>query len=313
MAVNFAFGEVSRLCLGSGDFGSTITVEIAERVLDTFAEAGGNFLDTAHCYAFWSEGALGAPERIIGNWLKKSGHPCVIATKGGHPPAGPAYSKDPDFLSPESIDLDLSESLERLKLDTIDLYYLHRDDGMTPVSEIVDTLNAEVDAGRIRTFGASNWSVARMREAGEYAARTDKQGFSASQPQWSLAEPTWMMGKDPSNYYVLTDDLAWYQASGVPVVPYSATATGYFAKRGTMKGQFESEKNFKRYLRAQKVADELDVTTTQVALAWLIHKPIEVIPIFSTRNVDHIAEAFGSLEVHLSAEQMLFLSTDEEF
>src|SRR5439155_5807796 len=177
--------EVSALCFGAGGFGTSVGGAAAERLVADFLAAGGNFFDTAHCYAFWRANGLGASERELGACLRRLGalDTAVIATKGGHPDMGPDYRRPADFLSRGVIAADLDDSLERLGLDCIPLYYLHRDDGLTPVGEIVETLNEEIGRGRVRYLGASNWSVARIAAANAYAAAHGLRGFVASQVQ----------------------------------------------------------------------------------------------------------------------------------
>src|SRR5579872_4503377 len=219
---------VSRFCLGAGAFGTSVTGSAADRLVAAFVEAGGTFFDTAHCYAFWVPGGLGASERELAASLRRVGAlgDCVIATKGGHPDCGPDYRRPYDFLAESVIDSDIEDSLDRLRVDRIDLYYLHRDDGRTPVGEIVERLNRQVERGRIRALGASNWSVARMAAANAYAEARGLQGFAISQAQWSLSEPGWRQTADPSMRRVGEEEIAWHAHTGIPIAAYSATGGG---------------------------------------------------------------------------------------
>ena len=159
----------SPLSLGAGDLGTKLQGDAADRLLDAYAEAGGDLLDTAHVYACWVPGGEGASERALGTWLRKTGAETKVATKGGHPPME-GYDHPADFLSPDAIARDVAESLERLQRSHIDLYYLHRDDGQTPVAEIVDALNAQP---ALRLLGASNWSTARVAEGRGWLRESD--------------------------------------------------------------------------------------------------------------------------------------------
>ncbi len=144
---------------------------------------------TIHCYSFWGACNDGASERMLGDYIKRRGcrDEVVLATKGGHPGAG-NYRKVEAYLSPGRVAADIDDSLARLKTDVIDLYWLHRDDTRVPVGEIVDMLHAEAQSGRIRAFGASNWTSRRLDEANRYAAARGISGFVASQPRWSLID-----------------------------------------------------------------------------------------------------------------------------
>jgi len=141
---------VSRFCLGAGAFGTSITGDKADRLLAAYVEAGGTFFDTAHCYAFWVPNGLGASERDLAASLKRIGawDAAVIGTKGGHPDCGPDYRRPADFLSESVLHSDIEDSLDRLQTSRLDLFYLHRDDG------IVETRRGSVigDGGDLATL-----------------------------------------------------------------------------------------------------------------------------------------------------------------
>jgi 1-deoxyxylulose-5-phosphate synthase len=300
--------HVSALCYGMGAFGSGAKGAAMERLFAAFREAGGNFFDTAHCYAFWEPEGAGCSERALGHCLRRFGcrDETVIATKGGHP-GMEGYPRPDRFMAPELIASDLTESLERLGIETIDLYYLHRDDTRIPVGEIMDAVNHEVQAGRIRTLGASNWSVARIEAANTYAAAHGLHGFAASQPQWSLGEPNWRSGPDPTMRFATDDDRAWYAAHSLAVIPYSSTSNGYFATAGQRGKEYQNLTNEARLARAQQLATDLDATPNQIALAYLMCQPFLVVPILGTANPDHLQDALGAVDVRLTPEQVRWL------
>lgn len=306
--------EVSALCYGVGGFGTAAHGELTDRLLAQFLEAEGNFVDTAHCYGFWAKEGQGASERALGDSLRrlKAREKVVVATKGAHPDCGVDYRRPADFLSAELLASDIDDSLERMGIETIDLYYLHRDDGVTPAEEVIDRLNREVQRGRIRFLGASNWSVARIEAANAYASQNGLQGFVASQVQWSLAEPTWRATADPSSRYVSEEEFAWHSKSQLPVVAYSATANGYFAGDGDAPGAFVSPVNRARLERARELSVRLDCTPTQVALAYLMRQPFPTISLFSTLKSVHLSEALASVEVELSENDVKWLHVGED-
>jgi aryl-alcohol dehydrogenase-like predicted oxidoreductase len=237
----------------------------------------------------------------------------VIATKGGHPAAGEGYLRPEDFLAPEVLARDVAESLERLGVDTIDLYWLHRDDPRRPLGEILEALNADIACGHLRALGASNWSIARLSEANTYAAAHGLHGFVASQPQWSLAHPNAPVPtEDPAMRYLMPDDQAWHAATGLPVIPYSSTACGYFASGGQKAaGAFDNAISRGRLARAEALADTHGATPNQIALAYLHHQPFPVIPILGTLNLAHLQDAMGMAAVHLTAEEVRWLAEGE--
>ena len=154
--------DVSRLVLG--------TLVVSTDVLDEYVRLGGNAIDTAHAYND------GDSERALGAWMDS--RPGVrerltILSKGAHP------SADRRRVTPEDITCDLRDTLARLRTP-VDLYLLHRDDPSVPVGPIVEVLNEHRDAGRLRAFGASNWTCARIEEANEYARDHGLEGFCCS-------------------------------------------------------------------------------------------------------------------------------------
>jgi aryl-alcohol dehydrogenase-like predicted oxidoreductase len=301
---------VHPICLGLGDFGTRVAGDDALRLLEGFLAAGGNFVDTAHCYSFWvPEGGLGASERQLGECLRRLGcrDQVVIATKGGHPDGGKDYPREDLYLSPVVVACDLDESFERLDIDAIDLYLLHRDDPRVPVGEVIEMLNREVASGDLRYLGASNWSTERIAAANEYAAAHDLRGFCVSQVHWSLAEPKWDIGPDPTMRHVTAADAAWHEASGLPVMAYSASAGGYFAGREGAEGGYGTPTNAARRERARELAAELGATPTQVALAYLLGQPFPVYPIVGALDQAHLAEAMGAADIELDPEQVRWL------
>lgn len=301
---------VSALCLGAGAFGTGVKGRNADRLVADFVDAGGNFFDTAHCYAFWEDDGLGASERELAACLRRLGclEQAVIATKGGHPDGGSQYPRPPDFLSERVIASDIEDSLDRLEIACIPLYYLHRDDGKTPVDQIIETLNRQIARGRIRHVAVSNWSVRRMAEANAYADRQNLHGFVASQVQGSLAEPMWEPAADPTTRFVTHEEIAWHAVSGIPIVAYSATAGGYFAGRGHDTGIYATAANQARYGRAVELAARLRCTPTQIALAYLMcQEPPTVIPLFSTTNPAHLQEALGAAALTLAPQDVRWL------
>ncbi len=311
--------NVSAIALGAVEFGTRLKGADADRLVGAFIEAGGTFLDTAHCYAFWVEDGMGASERELGACLTRLGvwDQVVVATKGGHPEVSPDYPRPDYFLAPDVLDRDINESLDRLGVGHVPLYYLHRDDTRVPVGEIIDALNAAIIDGRIGALGASNWTVARILEANRYALGKHlrvppepwnaRYGFAISQSQWSLAVPDWPMGEDPCMRYVTEEDAAEYAHLGLPVAAYTSTAAGYFAREGATGGAFDSPHNVYRRERARTLAARLNCTPTQVVLAWLMHQAPVTVPIIGTTKVEHLLDAMGAVEISLTDDQVRWL------
>ena len=204
---------VSRLVLGCDNQPSG---KHAAVMFDNYFEYGGNTFDTAHIYGG------GKMEEYLGAWIKNRDvrEQVVVIGKGAHTPAN----------QPERVGEQLGISLERLQTDYVDLYFLHRDNEDVPVSEWMDVLNAEREAGRIKAFGASNWSLARVREANAYAAEKGLTPFAAVSNNFSLArmvEPVW-----PGCVAASGEDWrSWLAAEQMPLFPWSSQARGFFTPR----------------------------------------------------------------------------------
>ncbi|MCE9614524.1 MAG: aldo/keto reductase [Lentisphaerae bacterium] len=300
--------DVSPLCYGTVPFGSHVRGDDLQRLYDTFRAAGGNFFDTAHCYCFWLEAGTGCSERALGACMRRAGDrgQVIVATKGGLPSQGVSYPRPDAYLDPAVIAQDLTESLERLGLDRVDLYWLHRDDTRVPVGEIVTMLNAEVARGRVRYLGASNWTTGRLAQANAYAAAHGLQGFAASQPRWCLAQVN-PVG-DSTMLFLQEADRLWHVQSGLTLIPYSPTACGYFASNGSRHAAvFDNPVSRARLLRVQTLARELGATTNQIALAYVMGQPFPTIPILGTADASHLLDAFGALSLALTPAQVEWL------
>jgi aryl-alcohol dehydrogenase-like predicted oxidoreductase len=310
--------RVTNVALGTVRFGTAIPEDEAFRILDRYVEAGGNIVDSAHIYAAWVPGGKGASESTIGAWLRRTGATGVIvSTKGGHPDLA---LMDTPRLSAADVRADLEESLDRLGLDRLDLYWLHRDDPAMPVPEIVDYLNELVGKGLVRAFGASNWVPARIEEARVYAARRGLTAFCASQVNFSLA--TANDGFDRAGTLALDAGArAYHEGTGLPVAAYTSQAKGFFSGKydRSMKrphsntpnvgDSFFNDANFDRLQRVQELAGELGLGGNEIALAYLFSLRFAVCAIVGPRNVEQIASSCRASDLVLTPAQVLYLET----
>jgi len=297
--------DVSAICLGAADWGTKADDAQVDRLYETYRAAGGNCFDTAHVYAMWA-GATGASERALGACVRRHGDRpnVVLVTKGGHPDCGPKYPRPDRYLAADVIARDVAESLERLQVDAIDLYFLHRDDERMPVGEIIEPLDEHVRAGRLRAIGASNWRAARIAAANAHAAARGLTRFVASQVLYNLAQPT----KPPGVPFLTGGELAWHAAGGMPVFAFSATANGYFATGGqSAHRSYENETSRARLDRAALLATERGATANQVALAYLLHQPFPIVAMTGTTSVEHLRDALRSPDIALTPEGVRWL------
>jgi aryl-alcohol dehydrogenase-like predicted oxidoreductase len=221
-------------------------------------------------------------------------------------------------VTPEGITQDLDESLERLGVETIDLYMLHRDDPTRPVGPIVECLHAHAEAGRVRAYGGSNWTHRRLDEVNAYAAAHGLRPFAVSSPNLALAVP-----KEPLWHEVLSvagdrEALAWYRARQFPLISWSSQARGFFSGRFSPEERgdadivrvYYSEENWERLRRAREAAARHGATPTQIALAWVLRQPFPTFALIGPRSVAELRDCLGALDVRLTPDELAWLNLE---
>ncbi len=293
------------LSLGGNTFGWTTDEEQSFAILDAYAAAGGNFVDTSDSYSAWVPGHSGGEsEAIIGAWLRARGNrdQVIVATK---------VSQHPQFrgLKAANVAAAADASLKRLRADHIDLYYAHFDDASTPLEETVAAFGELQKAGKVRHVGVSNYTGARLRE---WIAAARAGGWplpAALQPHYNL------VARQPYE-----SDLAPVAADcGLGVVPYFALAAGFLtgkyrteedlrgAARGQMAGRYLSPAGLKVVEAMDAIAAAHGVQLASVAIAWLLARPGVVAPIASATSPAQLAALTAGATVTLSAGQVAAL------
>ncbi|MCP3733487.1 aldo/keto reductase [Sphingomonas sp. RP10(2022)] len=301
---------VSRLCYGTNMLGTAIDQAGAAAILDRFVDLGGNFIDTARSYGDWIPDApAGASERAVGTWLKgRNRDEFVIATKGGFYDMRVGDYRN--RITPADIESDLAQSLDHLGVDAIDLYWLHMDNPEAPVGPIVDTLIAAKAAGRIRWFGASNWTADRVREANAYAQSRGSEGFIAIEPFWGLAKPNEGNAMQQGYQLYFEDYGADLRDAGLAIVPYCGQSRGYFSRLDAgeatddLKAFYDHPANEGRFAAAKRVAARHGVPVADVVLAYLLNQPGQVIPIFGASSPARVEESVRAASLDLSADEV---------
>jgi aryl-alcohol dehydrogenase-like predicted oxidoreductase len=304
---------VSPLCLGSVPFGNTISEADTFALLDRFVALGGTFIDTARIYSDWVPGEKRRSERVLGDWLAARGNRAklIIATKGAHP-----FIESVDVPRTSAAELrdDLEGSLRTLRTDVIDLYWLHRDDPARPVEQFIDALNAFYREGKVRAFGASNWTTARLRAANAYAKQSGQLGFTANQPFWCLgvakARPPAFIG------YVKFDAEMerFHRETGMAVIPYTSQANGFFSKlargdAGLEKHEFHVPANLAVGRIVCELAALKRVAPSAIVLAYLWSRPFPVVPIIGSRTPAQLEDCFAALPVRLTSAELAALES----
>jgi aryl-alcohol dehydrogenase-like predicted oxidoreductase len=309
--------QVSRLCYGTNMLGTAIDQERANAILDRFVELGGNFIDTARSYGDWIPDApSGASERAVGSWLKeKNRDDVVIATKGGF--FDMRVGDYRNRVTPEDIRSDLAESLDHLGVATIDLYWLHMDNPEAPVGPIMDTLIETKKAGKIRWFGASNWTADRVLAANDYAKAKGSEGFVAVEPFWGLAKPNEAAAMQQGYQLYFEDHGGALRGSDLVIIPYCAQSRGYFSlleKNGAeglpdhLKAFYDNPANAARAGAAERIAARHGVSVAEVVLAYLLNQKQQTIPIFGASSPERIEESVRSADLVLSADELTELA-----
>ncbi|MER5789197.1 aldo/keto reductase [Streptomyces sp. NPDC001980] len=299
--------EVFPLALGGNVFGWTADEATSFAVLDAYAAAGGNFVDTADSYTAWIEGNKGGEsETIIGKWVKARGNrdDVVIATK---------VSQHPEYLglSAANIKAAADASLRRLGTDHIDLYYTHFDKPEIPVEEIIGALDELVRAGKVRHIAASNITPERLQESLDFSDREGLARYVALQPHYNL------VSRD--TYEGPLQDLA--SRTGLAAVPYFSLAAGFLTgkyrpgttvdsvRAGRAAQYAESERGQKVLAALDEIAAAHEAPIPTVALAWLAAQPTITAPIASARTLEQLPPLLGVADLTLTDEELTKLTT----
>lgn len=293
--------EVAPIALGGNVFGWTADEATSFRLLDSFVDAGGNMIDTADVYSAWVPGHQGGEsETVIGRWLKRDPgkrDKVVLATKVGMM-AG---------LAPQTIAAACETSLERLGVETIDLYYQHKDDEAVPLAESLGAFEQLRNAGKIRAVGLSNFSAQRIDEAIDTAVKARWEPASAVQGWYNLVErgkyedevADVVTGRELSflSYYSL--------ANGFLAGKYRSEADlGKSVRGGRNRDYVESAKGKAVLAALDEIAAETGAAQATVALAWTKVQPGVTAAIASATGDEQMAQLVAALTLDLSPAQV---------
>ena len=308
---------VSRVFFGTAIREMTMGGDASD-LLDGVFALGVNAFDCARGY--------GGAEKSLGGWIRARGsrERVVILSKCGN--AG-LFGRV--HINRRVIERELSESLRALGTDYIDIYLLHRDDPKTPIGEILETLNDLKRRGKIRAFGASNWTHGRIAEANAYAASQGLEGFAVSSPNYGLAEQRsnpWRGNCVTISGAENTGAREWYAASGMPVIAYSSLGRGFFSgkfksgdhaaarkmlDRAAQKGYLCSE-NMERLRRAEILAGEKGCSVSEIAMRYVFSGDMNMFAIVSTRNPDRMRQNIDASRRPLSVAEARWLDLDAD-
>jgi aryl-alcohol dehydrogenase-like predicted oxidoreductase len=298
--------EIAPLAFGGNVFGWTTDEQTSFDLLDAFAAAGFNLVDTADVYSAWANGNQGGEsETIIGRWLKRRGRreDVIVATKVGMEMQGRKG------LSKSRIMEAAEESLRRLQTDYIDLYQSHRDDPDTPVEETLEAYAELIRHGKVRVIGASNYSAARLEESLLASERNGLPRYESLQPLYNLYD------REP--FEAELEPLC--AEKNVGVISYYSLASGFLSgkyrsesdlsksARGGGVKKYLDERGF-RILRAlDEVAARKGSTPARVAIAWLIARPTVSAPIASATSLEQLNDLVEATKLELDEDSMRLL------
>jgi aryl-alcohol dehydrogenase-like predicted oxidoreductase len=305
--------EVSRICLGCMSFGSSdwrdwvLDEEEGHELVERALDLGINFFDTANMYS------RGESERVLGDALRGHREESVVATKC-------FFQMDDDNphsggLSRKAIEQELDASLDRLGMDTVDLYQIHRWDEETPIEETLGTLDDCVRRGQARYIGASSMWAHQLASAHHTSDRLGLERFVSMQNHYNL------LYREEER-----EMLPYCRNEGTGVIPWSPLARGYLTRPheefdATTRGASDEYAREHPYFegggrtineRVAELAEEYDASMAQIGLAWLLHKDVVDAPIVGTTSVEHLEEAVEALDISLSDSDIEWLEAPYE-
>ncbi|WP_424018598.1 aldo/keto reductase [Halorientalis pallida] len=305
--------EVSRLCLGCMSFGDpdwrewVLEDDEAHEIIDRAIDLGINFFDTANMYS------TGESERVLGDALEGRREENVVATKV-------FFQMDEDDpnsggLSRKTVEQELDASLDRLGMDTVDLYQIHRWDYDTPIEETLRALDDAVRRGKTRYVGGSSMWVHQFADALHTSDRLGLDRFATMQNHYNLVY------REEER-----EMLPYCEKEDIGVIPWSPMARGYLTRPhedvdATARGESEEYLYEHPYMegggpeinrRVQELADEYDATMAQISLAWVLSKDVVDAPIIGTTSIEHLEQAVEALDIDLAESDVEWLEEPYE-
>lgn len=292
--------SVSELCFGTMHLGTNTPRDVSLRLLDTFAEGGGTFLDTANIYNRDAPGGRGGEsEELLGQWMQDRGHrgTMFLATKVGLP-----YPGQDGGLRASQIEQECERSLRRLGVDAIDLYYAHIDDRNTPLMETLEAFDRLVRAGKVRFLAASNHQPTRLVEALWTSRMNGWVEYRCIQNRYSYLRPR--PGTTFGHQVAANDDLLDFcRRERFPLIGFAPFLKGALdSRRDTaLREQYVGPDSDARRTCLRQVARELGLTEPQVVLAWMRRHEAPIIPLIGASSVEQLKESLDAMRVTLDA------------
>ncbi|MFC2083904.1 aldo/keto reductase [Bacteroidota bacterium] len=289
--------KVSKLCLGTMNFGPYTTKEDSFKIMDRAIELGIDFFDTANVYG-WHKG-VGFTEELLGDWFSQGGkrEKIVLATK--------VYGKmgegvNDRGLSAYHIKKSCEDSLRRMNVDHIDLFQMHHIDRETPWEEIWQAMEQLIREGKITYVGSSNFAAWNIAEANMTAKNRNFLGLVSEQSIYSLR-----------NRHIELEVVPVCEAFGIGLIPWSPMGGGILCgvledinegRRSREPLQKSVDKLKVQLEKYEAFCKEIDIKPADVALAWVLNNPVVTSPIIGPRTLDQLEQNVSALEIELNEE-----------
>lgn len=286
--------------------------ETAFALLDAAVDLGCTAFDTAASYH------LGGTERLLGAWMasRRNRDRLFLISKGGlsYPPF------KSHRLDVASLSLDLHGSLKRLRVDCLDLYLLHRDDSTAPLESVLDAMKTFEGQGKIRAWGVSNWTHARIEAMSALASSAHAPGVAASSPHFSLFD--WMTPPWPGCVSIAgaahADARAYYERTQTPVLAWSPLGGGFLSPKTSGLGAwmtlraYDSAENRARRERVAALARKYDRSPAQVALAYVFSHRFPVFAVVSTSTTERMERNLRAARWRLTPDELRWLESGQK-
>jgi aryl-alcohol dehydrogenase-like predicted oxidoreductase len=303
------------IALGAMEYGTRIGEKESFALLDAYVDAGGEWIDTANCYAFWQDpsGHGGQSEELLGRWFAQ--RPGVrdrvkLATKVGCEPLWPgSYPEHAEGLSAKAIDGALETSLRRLGVDHIDLYWAHRDDRSTPLEETVTAFGKHAAAGTIGRIGLSNYALWRAERLHGLALELGVTAPTALQLRHSYLQPRPFVRDHTHDHRFgwITDEVLDYAETNPDqqLFAYSPLLSGAYENRPDrpLDQAFDHPGTTRRLEALTAIATDLAVTPSEVVIAWLTSGTPAVTPIIGISTPAYLQTALHGATLQLTPDQ----------
>ncbi|HXQ14189.1 MAG TPA: aldo/keto reductase [Caulobacteraceae bacterium] len=299
--------SVSRLCLGTMTFGLQCEEDLSRSIMDTAADGGIDFFDTADVYPLGGgANTVGRTEEIVGNWLVGKRHDYIVATKCVGRTGRKVWDQG---MSRKHILDAIDASLKRLRTDYVDLYQLHSYDPTTPIDEALEALDAVVKSGKARYVGVSNWPATKVARAIGRSELKGWAGITSAQPRYNLLFRTFER-----------DLLPLCLEEGIGVIPYNPLAGGMLTGKhqqgappegtrftlGNAGARYQErywhDREFESVAALKGVAAEAGISMATMAVSWVLANPAITAPIVGASRPDQLADSLAATETPMAAD-----------